>query len=254
MPQNHTLTQTLAVDVGHVRERGKVWIIGGWPVLLHRLWTFRPVDLLIVPQQRPERVAFIVERQRMTGTGYFAVHETIRHRERPQPVVDAAGNLFDGAAIGAHGVPHPHEMDRIDGRRGMRALPGNSPDRARQPDQSIPHHPQRSDQAACDVESSAIPAIGIGRVSRQLRFAPGITDEPLASDEPGNDTHGERAAAEAEPEDAVTGSVGTGRELVDIENIALQSEAEDAAKNGQRFEQRRADFIVVIRNLLVRVG
>src|SRR5262249_35090869 len=59
-------------------------------------------------------------------------------------------------------------------------------------------------------------------------------------------------AAEAEGIDAVARSIGPAQINVGLDDVALQSDAEDAAEEGERLEGRGADPVMVVRNLAER--
>src|SRR4030095_2666943 len=70
----------------------------------------RFVDL--VPQQRVERIAFVVQRERVPRTLYLGGQLVIGQAEREDPVVDRARQLDDRSAVGRDGVPDADEADR----------------------------------------------------------------------------------------------------------------------------------------------
>jgi len=95
----------------------------------------------------------------------------------------------------------------------------------------------------------------------ELRLSVG-THEALFEHQPGQHADGKGAAAEAEAEnlvvfgdDAVLLILGLGfvvpaKEFVDAQNIALEAEPERAAKDGGRLERRRADAVIIDRDLV----
>ena len=104
----------------------------------------------------------------------------------------------------------------------------------------VTHPAQRLDQdvtAGPEVPARAVFAIGDLGVARQMLFIAVVADKPDARDEAGNDADGERAAAEAEAENLVAGLVVAAAERIDIDDVALQPEAENAAEDGQRLER-----------------
>ena len=101
-------------------------------------------------------------------------HEVIRHRQRPDPVVDGTRYLFDRPSIGIDRVPNAEEMDidldsrvRIDGDAAQ--LPTGA-------DQGIAAGPKRRDRTTRNIETPAIGAIGIVSATRQGSFVEGIFD------------------------------------------------------------------------------
>lgn len=73
----------------------------------------------------------------------------------------------------------------------------------------------------------------------------------MIKDQPHHHANGEGAPAKAKAEYLVTlvKPVAAG-ELVDIDNVAFQPEAERAAEHGERLERRRADAVIVERHLI----
>ena len=80
----------------------------GEPYLTDPLRIFRPY---FVPKKRMKRVALVVERHRMPSGPDALVERVIRHRQRPDPFVDAAGQFRDRRPIGRHRIPRADEFD-----------------------------------------------------------------------------------------------------------------------------------------------
>ena len=99
----------------------------------------------------------------------------------------------------------------------------------------------------------ALAAIGaIGRMRLAVQFALAVSgDQPLIEDQAHHHTDGETAAAEAEAEQFVIGIPPVAAsEFVEIDDVALQTEAERAAEYGKRLEGGGSDAVVVERNLI----
>ena len=76
-------------------------------------------------------------------------------------------------------------------------------------------------------------------------------DKALVENETGYHANGEGATAEAEAENLVGVALPVpADELVDVDDVAPQSDAEGAAEDGERFETRRANSVVIERNLI----
>src|SRR5882724_3166112 len=80
-----------------------------------------------------------------------------------------------------------------------------------------------------------------------------VADQPDSRDETGDDADRECAPAEAETIDPVVLRVVAATERIDVDDVALQPEAEDAAENGERLERRGADTVVIIGDLLLGI-
>src|SRR3954471_1661878 len=100
-----------------------------------------------------------------------------------------------------------------------------------------------------NIEAPPIGAISIRRIARKGGLVAGIGNETLARYQPGDDANGESAAAETEAINAVTGSIIAAAEAVDVDDIALQSEAENPSKRSKYLEGRSADAVVIKRDL-----
>src|SRR5882724_6407445 len=81
-----------------------------------------------------------------------------------------------------------------------------------------------------------------------------VADQPDSRDETGDDADRERAPAEAETVDPVAFGVVAAAERIDVDDVALQPEAEDAAENGERLERRGADTVVIIGDLRLGIA
>ena len=80
-----------------------------------------------------------------------------------------------------------------------------------------------------------MPVGGLG-VAREMLVVAVVADQPDARDETGDDADRERAPAETETVDPVASRIVAAAERIDVDDVALQPEAEDARNNGERLE------------------
>ena len=198
------------------------------PVLADRKEPVVPSHVAVVPQHGPERVAFLLQRQRMAGADDLVVHELVGHRQRPVPIVDGAGDLVDRPAIGVDGVPDADEFDCVDLDPIEFLIARLAEDRVAD---EVAQRPQRSGQrTGVEIPLLAIFPVGDLGITREMLLIAVVTDQPGTRDEAGDDADRERAAAEAESVDPVAVLVVAATEGIDVDDVALQSEAERAAE------------------------
>ena len=144
--------------------------------------------------------------------------------------------------------------------RSRRIILPNPPQASPQSDELIAAPAQRCFQSQRRPEASTVGPVGILRVTCQLRGIAVISRQALMCHKARNDAYGERASAESESEDAVACfwrralSVIATQEAVKINDVALEAEAENAAKDGKGFERRGTDPVVIIRHLPIRIA
>ena len=212
--------------------------------------------IALVPDHRPERVTLLLQCERMAGPMDLGAHEPVGHRERPDPVVDRPDHFLDRSAIGIDRVPDADEVHalHLDRRRlGQQTAPA-----AELPDAPVSNAAQiESDLAEifqdAAVVALAVAAIGIAGEARQIGLVVVVVDKPLPRDHRRHDADGEGAAAEAEAVDAIAGTVVAAAEAVERDHVALQAEAEDAAKRREQLERRRTDAVIIECNLPARI-
>ena len=192
--------------------------------------------IAVVPKHRMEGVTFLLQRQRMTGADDLVIHELVRHRQRPIPVVDGARDLLDRPAIGADGVEDAEEVEFFDSDQielFQRRLAEND---VAHPVAQRPQRPDQDVAAGFEILDLAVAAVGDLGIARQVGLVAVVIDEPDAGDETGDDADREGAAAEAETVDFVAIPVVAAAEGIDVDDVALQAEAENAAEDGERLE------------------
>ena len=224
------------------------------PALRHRHEAVGGLDVAIVPEHWLERVALVLEPEGMTATLDLPVHETVGQRQRPVPIVDGTHDFLDRSAIGVHRIPHPKEFDSVDGneldilvaRLAQHGVADKITDRAQ--------HVQMKARRGLRRIGLAVISVGGDGALPQRGFIAVIGREAEPGDQAGDDADGECPAAEAEAEDAVARLVVAAAEAIDVENVALQPDAEDAGECRPPFERRGADAIVVERDLPGRVS
>ena len=200
--------------------------------------------LVLGPQQREERLALVVQGQRVTRALDAGRRPPVLGQHRPDPPFPPARQFVDRQPVRRHRVPHAEELDvhlpgavRIEQRLATHAVPRaqhHVADPAAQP-----HRPR---------VRKAVGAIGAIRPQGQppqfgLRVG---LDQPDPADQRGQDAGRVRAAAEPEREDAIVhgrivriGAIGPAQEHVEVEDVALQAVAERAAEDRDRLERRR---------------
>ena len=87
-------------------------------------------------------------------------------------------------------------------------------------------------------------------IARQVLLVTIVLDEPYPRDEAGNNADRECAAAESKTEYPVAGMIVAATERIDIDDVAFQPDAENAAEDCERLEGGSANAIVVIGDLL----
>src|SRR5256885_2067370 len=167
----------------------------------------------------------------MAGAMDFCIHEAIRHRQRPVPVVDRADDLLDRPAIGINGIPKPQEMNFRNWYLVFLVVLRDARQIAVRLDAEVAQKAQRRYQTPGTCEAPPILAIGVRGVTRERNLVAGIGNQAFTRDQPRNHTHGERAAAETEAINPVPGHIVAAAETVDVDDIALQAEAEDTAED-----------------------
>ena len=187
----------------------------------------------------------------MAGPFDLRGHVAIGHRQRPDPVVDAARHLLDRAAIGRDRVPHAHEVDGLDFDPPSGLQSARSPPQRR--DCVAEETKRLHDEPHRHVEAAPIDTVRRQGITGELRLAAVAGDQAHARDHPRDDADGEGAAAEAKAEDAVARAVVPAGVAIEVEHVALEAEAEDAAEHGQRAERRRSHSVVVVRDLPARI-
>ena len=151
------------------------------------------------------------------------------------------------------GAPPPLDPTGTDGARGGGAYLRTGASPPPPPRGGIAQPPQRRHQPDGVPVAAAVDAIRGHRVTFEPGFVAVVGDQPDPADEAGHDPDGERASTEAEPEEMIARPVVTTGEAIEIEDVPLEAEAEDAAENGQGLERGRADAVGVVGNLLVRM-
>ena len=220
----------------------------------------------LVPQQGMESSALVVERKGVTGLANPSIELPVRQFERPQIAADAPRHFVDGEAVGGHRVPETEEGDVIDRALVLVVFGG---------DEEVAQLAKHPFDLKPRLELFG-PMRAVGHRDLSIEFLFGlVTHQPLFAYQSVHHADGEGAAAEPEAEDivalpravpflAIFGFRGGGLErqivemrtivaageLVDIQHVALQAEAERAAQDRKRFERRGADAIVVKRDLL----
>ncbi|MBA7708130.1 hypothetical protein ES703_117020 [subsurface metagenome] len=202
----------------------------------------------------------------MAGLADLAIELPVRQLQRPEIAADPARHFVDRQAIGGDGVPQAEEGNIVDRPLVLVVLRRNE-DVAQLAEQPL------------DLEFRlerfrAVLPVGCGDLVVEL-FLGAIAHQSLLADQAVHHAHGEGAAAEAEAEDVVVlpGAValvtllrlGAGGldleivemraivaagELVDVERVALQAEAERAAQDRKRLERGGADAVVIEGDLL----
>src|SRR3984957_2420194 len=227
------LADALAVDLGQgffrvCRRRLPVVIDGIEFAIL--------ADIAIVPKHRMERVALLLQRQRMTGAADLAVHEQVRHRQRPIPVIDGARDLLDRASIGVDRVPNPEKVNFLDLDQIELLERGLAENGVAHPIAKRPQRPDQDISAPLEIPGLAISAVGYFGVARQIRIVAIVADKADARDEACDHADRERAPAEPKAVDFVAMPVVAAAERIDVDDVALQSEAENAAQDGEWLE------------------
>jgi hypothetical protein len=138
----------------------------------------------------------------------------------------------------------------------------DSPQTPPQTNDFVAQPPQRSFDTRHRLEAIAVEPVRVASVAIELGLVVPVRRQTLRGHEAGNDAHGERPAAESETVDAVDMLrrragfviVIATKETIDIEHVALQPEAEDAAEERERLKRRGADTVVVIGNLPIGIA
>ncbi len=205
----------------------------------------------LVEQHRVEGLALLVQRQRVAGALHVQAQVVVDRLHRPDQQRDAPLELVDRHAVGGDGVPQAQEADRHRAGLALRRqggevrgglARGEPQQRVAQPP-AQPHHgaPRR-------IARVAVAAVGEDRVRVELGLG-AAAHQALAVDQRRQHADGERAAAEAEGVDVVARRVVAADELVEVDDVALQAVAADAAEDGQELDRRIADAVVVHREL-----
>lgn len=196
----------------------------------------------------------IVERKRVPCPFDALAQDPVRKLKGPDPVADAARHLIHGQAVGRDRVPHADELygwDVLADDLGV-GLVALQEVQHRHQDvvaQGAEEHLDPQDRV---VTLGPVGPVSLDRAVVQLRF--GIRhDQALLKNKRTQDTHGERATAEAEEIDlrGVLVIVVAADELVGVEDVALEAVSECAAQHGERHEGRGTHAIVVFRGLAV---
>ena len=140
-----------AADVGmHAGEPDLLEAPGVDPARL--LLSLRRLDraflVHLVPRQRVEGIALIVDGEGVAGAANAVGKRIIGHAQRDEPFVDSLGDLRDRAAIGRHRVPNADELDdrvEVVWRARRRAPPARL---------SGPFPPRRTNGARCSPAPS----------------------------------------------------------------------------------------------------
>ena len=206
----------------------------------------------LIPQQRMECGALIIQREGVAGLADQGVELPVRQFERPQIAADAACHFVDGQAVGGNSIPQAEKGDVIDRTLVLVMLGGNE-----QVAQLSKHPFDLKPRLEC---FGPMGAVGHGDFSIELVLGP-VTHQSLFADQPVHHPDGEGAAAEPERKDviALPGAVplrpvfgfryrGFERQivemraivaagkLVDVQHVPLQAKAEGAAENREGLE------------------
>jgi hypothetical protein len=236
-----------ATDVGmDTGEPHLADLLIGDVTLLVRI-EFRRRNDFFVPQLGMERGAFFIERQRLAGSHHACAIERVSGKfERHDPAADAARHLVDRQTVSGHRVPHPDEADVLD----LAIVALVVLDRQqRVPNCPVPvlwmPGPQRM------VTLAAILPVGGDRLLIEFGFI-GSGHQALIENQADDHPDREGATTKAEAIDIVgLVRVVAAGELVDVDHVPLQAEAERAAENRPRLERRGADAVVVECDLVI---
>ena len=222
-----------------------------------------------------ERVALVVERQRVPRPLYPSVQVEIAHGERPDEPVDRPGQLVDRQPVGVHGVPQPDERDLerrvgvglgladppgvpiLERRLGLGLADSHDVPIARSSAQAVPGIDEGVAQRANGPDQpaghgkplAAIGAIRRSHVPRELGLVAVVAHQALIHHQADQNADGECAAAEPEGVDAVAGPVRPADERVQVAHVAGEAHAKRAAQQRQRLEGRGTNAVVVEREL-----
>src|SRR5689334_20073250 len=181
-----------------------------------------------------ERGSLLVQRKRLAGAPHPVARQGVGGQfERPDIAADAARHFVQRRAIGGHRVPHADKMNLRNPPVFAVVVFVAEEDVADGSKESLDTKHRVVTLASVLAIGGMGPAIKFGFVLR--------SHEALAEDQPTHDADREGAAAEAEPEKTiVVAAIVAAGELVDIDDVALQSEPERPAENSPRLERRRA--------------
>jgi hypothetical protein len=190
----------------------------------------------LVPQQRVERVALVVNREGMPSAQDAFVQLVVGHAERVDPVVDRPRDLSDRSTVCGDGIPDADEADRRSAIVGrivdVAALETVDPSANR--GAGAPKQPRRPLEPAWQ-KGGAERLVRGAALAIEFGFTAGA-HQPFRRDERNHEAHGERAAAEPEGVDVVAVPVIAARIAINIQDVSLEAPAERAAEQGQRLE------------------
>lgn len=183
--------------------------------------------------------ALLVQRQRLAGASHPLARQGMGGEfERPDEAADAARHLVQRRAVGGDRIPHADEMD-------FRHLPVLVLVVVVAQEQVADPAENFLDAEDGVVALAPVGAVGGARLVVELLLV-ARRDQALVEDQAADDAHGEGAAAEAEAEEAVAVvAIVTAGEFVDVDDVALQPDAEGAGEDRPRLERGRADAVVV---------
>ena len=196
----------------------------------------------LVPQQRAERMPFVVQRQRMAGAIDARAQAVVRKLEPVHGAVEHIGQV-ERQSDRINRVPDADEPDADLGV--VRSL---TPELRRAIRRGPEHHLGQPGAEALAVEPVGLPDRGVqpgGRAFRQLRRI----QHAALGDEADEGPDRERAAAEPEDVDLVAGVVDAHELFVELADVAAKAESRHPGEDLQRFDVLGSDPIVVERDL-----
>src|SRR6185437_2105456 len=198
------LADALAIDLGQRLARIRRCRL---PAMSDSIEPVPVADIAIVPKHGMKGVAFLVERERVTGAHDLVVHELVGYRQRPIPVVYGTGDLVDRTAIGVDRVPDAEKIDLL--HLDQIELPERrcAENTMAHPIAQPPQGPDQDIGRRLEISDLAIFAIGYFGSARQVGFVALVADQADAGNEARDHADGKRAPAESEAVDPVAVSV-----------------------------------------------
>ena len=210
----------------------------------------RLLGLPLVPQDRREALALLVERHRVAGVSDRQVQRAIGKLEGVKDTVDELRRA-NRQTDGIHRVPDTHECDRpavriVEFGHAHREAAAQLGDALRR--QLAGLMKQAREPAVVQLPVLIVGLVDgavevvVGPVLRQIEDAAGVNQA-------GQRAHGERAAAETEKKDLVARRVDARQLAIELLDVAAESPAGRAGQQRRPFDRFGPDAVVIHRHL-----